>query len=117
MTTMAGNGPLPSGSARNPLTSSLPDLKVISFVFTPAFTGEAASATQANAAARTRALRMVLSSSTVQAKTLFPARPALPGRLQPSPRGRPRPEAGPAAKVPGRVGRIFEAHRAPKRWA
>src|SRR5215213_3090090 len=36
MTTTAGNGPLPSGTARNPIISSLPDFSVTSFVVTSA---------------------------------------------------------------------------------
>src|SRR5947209_13513315 len=60
MTTMPGNGPLPSGSARKALTSSPPDRKVISLVLTAARTGGAASASSRTAAREPTARRMLV---------------------------------------------------------
>src|SRR6185437_6674908 len=65
MTMMAGNGPLPSGSARKALISSSPDLMVIFAVLT--FPSAAhAGATSASTAHTPRKRRMVVSSSNGQ---------------------------------------------------
>src|ERR1022692_97404 len=69
MTTIAGKGPLPSGTARNALTSSSPDLKVISDVLTWARAGDATISI-----APTHAIVRFMGSSTV-ATTRMPEPP------------------------------------------
>src|SRR3954467_12874101 len=87
MTTTAGNGPLPSGTARNPIISSLPDFSVTSFVVTSA----AATAGKADATSTASTVIFRIFGSPVKE----------PGRGQPTPPARARPE--------GHAGRIRPA--------
>src|SRR5437899_1810380 len=63
MTTTPGNGPLPSGSARNALISSSPDLSVTSEDFTSAAASPAVSGSSSTASQAPRVLCIVGSSS------------------------------------------------------
>src|SRR5262245_5809580 len=78
MTTMPGNGPLPSGMARKPLTSSSPDLKVISFILTSA----AQSGAQSTTPASTPRARLMDASSSKGKKCAGDRLSQLPCRRQ-----------------------------------